>query len=560
MKQTTRILSSSTTYARNAFKEQWKTNRAHVYMGAGFAILFSIGLYIFFYLLFRTVVRLEAIGDLLLDRLLSMFFLTTFTMLIFSNLVVALTTLYRSPDMEFLMTQPVERSGIFWAKFYESLFYSSWPFLYLFLPLFLAYGIARGFPLLFYPASVIAFIPFLLFAAAFGQIICLLLSGLLPARRGLWASIGAAVLFIILIAFRVVGGRETLEAYRQLNFEAILASLRVGGNAFLPSQWMTKAMLTSTTNDWIDYVFAFALLLAYSTFAMEILARLARRLYYKAWAEAQEGMGRGLAGADRPSRAVTGFRSVTNRLPGQYQGLIIKDLFTFLRDPWQWTQFAMLLGLLTVYLFNLRTTPLSQFLPFWRHMVAFFNLGATAFIFAIITTRFVYPMLSLEGSRAWLWALAPMRRKIQIWQKFTFSWLISFSFALVLLASTGYMLGETGWMLLLCAATLTMLSLGLTSLAVGLGALYPNFKTDNVARIANSVGGIITVVLSLSYVVLAISIEAVATYLFVSGKAEQWGAVGLIIAIVILAELVLHGTAIVLPLRLGIRRWSRQEF
>jgi len=130
--------------------------------GLFFAGLFAVGLFGLFYFMFTEVVELEAFGDLLLHRLLDMFFLVTFSMLVFSNLVVALTTIHRSKDIEFLMVQPVQRTSIFWAKYFESLFFSSWPFIYLFLPLCLAYGLASGFPLYFYPLAFLVFVLFLL--------------------------------------------------------------------------------------------------------------------------------------------------------------------------------------------------------------------------------------------------------------------------------------------------------------------------------------------------------------------------------------------------------------
>lgn len=557
---TLQILSSSTRYARNLLREQWQTNRINVYLGVSFAFLFSLGLFVFFFYLFRSVVRLETIGNLLLDRLLGMFFLVTFSMLIFSNLVVAMTTLYRSQDLEFLMVQPLQRSAVFWAKYWESLFFSSWPFVYLFLPMFLAYGTARGFSPSFYPCSVLAFLPFLFLAASLGQFLTLIIAGLLPARRGLWASAGVAVIFLVLVAFRVFARGTLLKAYRSLDFETILASLRIGGNPWLPTHWMTQALLDSAAKQWSEFTFHLGLLAANAALAMEIVTRLSERLFYNAWTQAREDSGGGTQNASKASTPVRFTRALLSFLPKHLRGLAVKDLFTFARDPWQWTQFAILFGLLAVYLFNLRSTPLAQFIPFWRHLVSFFNLGATAFIFSIISTRFVYPLPSLEGGMAWLWCISRMKRTTVIWQKFSLSWATSFLFALALLLATSYMLEESKGMVLLSACTLTLLSLGLTSIAIGLGASYPNFYTNNPAKIANGIGGVITIVLSMTYVVMALVVEAVSSYLVISGKAHQLNMTAAIVMATAVYEILLHACAIVIPMVIGLRKWRKQEF
>lgn len=561
MKEPGLILLSSTRHARNFLVEQWKTNRANVYLAAAFASVFALALYVFFYFLFRAVMRLEDIGDILMDRLLAMFFLATFSMLVFSNLVVSLTSLYRSEDIEFLMSQPVRRASIFSAKYLESFFYSSWPFVYLSAPLFLAFGVARGFPLVFYLGSSAAFLMFLLLAASVGQFLTLVLAGLLPARRGLWIAMGVAMLFLVLMAFRVLGETMMIQAYRRLDFETILASLRIGGQPWLPSYWTSEAFLAASRSDTRDFLYRFGLLLAHVAFSWEILVRMAGTLYYRAWTRSREGLRKSSMSDDhRPFSS--GIASLSVRfLPPRFRTMSAKDLLTFARDPWQWTQFAMLLGLLTIYLFNLRSTPLADFIPFWRTLVTYFNLGATAFIFSIVTTRFVYPLLSLEGGKAWMWAMASERRTDIVWQKFLLSWSLPFAFCFLLLVATSLLLDVPSRMLIIPAVTFVLLTLGLTSLAVGIGAIYPNFQTDNAAKIANGVGGIVTVAISLAYVLLAIMIEVVPAFLLASyGYAGRQTFVRWVVLGAVFLELVLHTVVICVPMRLALKKWARQEF
>src|SRR5690606_31792143 len=89
----------------------------------------------------------------------------------------------------------------------------------------------------------------------------------------------------------------------------------------------------------------------------------------------------------------------------------------------QWTQLVILYGLMIIYIMNLGASRrASEALEFvvndWKKGLGIFNLAATCFILSILTTRFVYPMLSLEGRGFWTVGLAPVPRSQIVWQKY----------------------------------------------------------------------------------------------------------------------------------------------
>ena len=90
------------------------------------------------------------------------------------------------------------------------------------------------------------------------------------------------------------------------------------------------------------------------------------------------------------------------------RALVVKDARMFWRDTTQWGQSVLLLGLLGVYMMNLRSFTHQLTSPFWIHLVAFLNLGACSLNLASVTTRFVFPQFSLEGRRLWIIGMAPM--------------------------------------------------------------------------------------------------------------------------------------------------------
>ncbi|TET82880.1 hypothetical protein E3J38_01430, partial [candidate division TA06 bacterium] len=69
--------------------------------------IFVVGGYIFFYRIFAYLYTVELIGPVLMSRILDMTFLVFFSMLFMSNAVTSLSTLYRSSEVEFLMSLPI---------------------------------------------------------------------------------------------------------------------------------------------------------------------------------------------------------------------------------------------------------------------------------------------------------------------------------------------------------------------------------------------------------------------------------------------------------------------
>ena len=84
------------------------------------------------------------------------------------------------------------------------------------------------------------------------------------------------------------------------------------------------------------------------------------------------------------------------------RALIVKDIRTFWRDTTQWGQSLILLGLLVAYIMNLRYFSHRLTSDFWIDLTSYLNLGACALNLATLTTRFVFPQISLEGKRVWI--------------------------------------------------------------------------------------------------------------------------------------------------------------
>ena len=148
-------------------------NYLFIHLTIGLLVLFFIigGGSVFFRFLFSFLLHQEVFGPPLMNRLMAMVFLAFFSMLIFSNLIITLSTGYISREVDFFMGLPLRHQDIFWLKLGESILYSSWAFAILSFPIFIAFGQAKGLSLDFYILSILLVVPFLLIPAGIGALL-----------------------------------------------------------------------------------------------------------------------------------------------------------------------------------------------------------------------------------------------------------------------------------------------------------------------------------------------------------------------------------------------------
>jgi ABC-2 type transport system permease protein len=196
---------------------------------------------------------------------------------------------------------------------------------------------------------------------------------------------------------------------------------------------------------------------------------------------------------------------------------MLKDLRGFARDPKQWTQMAIMFGLLVIYVLNLRAMPVDLHQPGIKGLIAFLNLTVVSLILATFTSRFVYPLLSLESQQLWLLGLLPTHRVTLLLAKFLFALTVTGISAIVVMALAVNVLElPPAWArlhLLICLA----ICVGLCGLSVGLGARFPVFGQRNPARIASGFGGTFNLILSMLFVFL----EMAGVALMSLGEAQQ---------------------------------------
>lgn len=496
-----------------------------------------------------------SIGDVILLRMISVFSLALFFMLIFSNVLIAFSTLYRSREVAFLVSAPVSWREFFLVRFAECVVFSSWALAYLGSPLVLAYGIATGASWSLYAAALLFYPPFVTLPAAVGAIIAVVLVWLVP-RLPRGTLILATIVILVIVFFYA---RAKLNATQLSEDTIVPVILDVTGRTqspLVPSHWLTQGVLMAAEGDLAGAAFRWLLLMSNALFFTWLAAEAAARLFYRGWS-AMQGMEGRRKGAGVLLNAV---EWAARWLPEPLRSLTVKDFRVFWRDPAQWSQFVIFFGVMAVYVANLRNRGATDAGALYRNWVICLNIGACTLILATLTSRFVFPLMSLEGRRIWILGLAPLTFRQIIWQKFWLSVATTsvFTVTLTILSSVKLQLEPVHFFL--SVYSIVIANFGLSGLAVGLGALYPNFNEDNPARIVSGMGGTLNFLLSFAYIVVIVGAQTVVLQWHVLEKFARtqtfWYALAGALAVITIASVI---TTFV-PMRLGLRNLNLSEF
>jgi ABC-2 type transport system permease protein len=495
--------------------------------------------------------------DILMARLLSVFALALFFMLIFSNVLIVYSTLYRSREVEYMVQSPLPFRSLFLARFAESVVFSSWASAFLGSPLILAYGIASKALPPFYLAAVAFYIPYVTIPAALGALVAMTLVRFLPRINRFGIFLLCALALAAVFAYL----RQRIDVNRltdQLLVTTLLDASARTQSPLLPSHWAARGVLAAAQGRYGDSLYDFLLLTSNALMLTWLACEFAQRLFMPGWSALAGSSGLRLR---RPGRGILGrLDGALGFLREPTRSLVAKDIRLFWRDATQWSQFAIFFGLMAFYVANLRNRGLTGESQLWRTWVACLNLAACTLILATLTSRFVYPLISLEGRRFWIVGLAPLTFRQLVWQKFWLSVATCSFFTVGLVILSAYMLRLPPLPFSLSVYTICLTNLALSGLAVGLGSLYPNFQEDNPARVVSGMGGTLNFLLSMAYIVLVVGV--LTAYLLWIALREDitptayWTGLGVVLTLVTVASV----AALFIPMRLGLRHLRSTEF
>jgi ABC-2 type transport system permease protein len=468
------------------------------------------------------------------------------------------------------MSLPVSVQTIFRWKFLESVVLASWAFVFLIAPLLVAYGLNQGVAWHFYPVTVALVGLFIILPGVAGSWFAITLGRYLDRRAFQVSLLFVAVALLALARFWWKSNPiddDMLETRVLATMDQLLLKTRFAQFPFLPSYWLSTSVL-----QWAEGVltvagfFILVLLSNVLFFGFLAFTRLGN-LYYGAasqvysrasvwgqWEWFRKSEKRRSAFTYAPGLAEKA-ASLLRWLSADTRALLVKDARMFWRDTTQWGQSVLLLGLLGVYLINLRQFTSQLTIPYWIHIVSHLNLGACSLNLAMLTTRFVYPQFSLEGQRLWIIGMAPMGLERVVKAKFWLATCTSLVMTLALVILSNLLLKLEWDRVLFFSAVIVVMAFTLNGLATGLGVLYPNFKETNPSKIVSGFGGTFCFVLSFLYILGSVLVLA-------AGSAEsRTHAPSQFLALVSIFGFI--GFSLVLgwlPFKLGLRQLRQFEF
>jgi len=525
--------------------------------------LFWLGIFAVFYRVLHYFQGVEGFGDILAGKLLSMVLLTFFSILIFSNILTALSTLYLSQDLPLIHSAPVGIEKIFVARWFESTFDSTWMLFLFGLPVFLAYALVYHAGPHFYLLLLGSLLPFCVLASALATLIVMLLVACLPANRmrDIFVFLSLVLVILLYFLFRFMRPERLVDPSALATLATYLRYLEAPGSPFLPSTWMVETLWPVLTKKSGSPLFYLTLSTTGALSMIFIQIKLAGLLYFKGVSKAQVAR-RGLSRKKKTS-------GISRRWPlplsGRTRALLSKEIKTFFRDNTQWSQLFLLAALIVVYLYNFKVLPIEKapIKAFYiQNILSFLNMGLAGFVLSAMAVRFVFPAVSAEGQAFWIIRSAPLSLKNFLWVKF---WtylgpLLILSEVLIVLSNK--LLGVTPFMMGLSTITVFFMVFGITAMGVGLGAAYPNFRLENIAQAATGFGGLLFMFLCLGFIGSVIALEAGPVYTIFMARLQgtpitliHW--IWIMVSFGLVA--VINVIAVFLPMRLGVQSLYRLD-
>ncbi len=486
-----------------------------LFMG-GLGLAFGLTLFVLSSRVLVYFQSVEMIGDLLAKELLSMVFLTFFSLLIFSNIITALSNLYLSKDLEFCHSAPVSMETLFASRAIGTFVNSSWMALIFAVPILGAYGYVYAPGAGFYADLLHLMVAMGLIASALGILLTMILVHVFPAQRTRDVILLLSILMVVglYLLFRFLRPERLVDPETALSVMHYVSALKTPDSPYLPTHWITEILwgrLQGSENAGAG----FYLLLTWSTAVALVVINIwtASFIYFGGFSKAQEAKKR-LVGGKRILEIM--IRVVTKPFKPDLSNMMAKDIRVFFRDNTQWSQLLLLFALVVVYVYNFKVLPLEKSplpLDFLQNGLAFLNMGLAGFVLAAVGVRFVYTAVSAEGRAFWIVRSSSMRLKRYLWGKYFFFLVPMLFLGLVLIVVTNHFLQVTRFMMLLSSGTMFLMIFGIVSLGIGFGAMYPRFDHENIGQVATGFGGLLYMMVSALFIGAVVVLEAGPVYL-----------------------------------------------
>lgn len=500
---------------RQRVHETLRTNRLLVTTIGAFLGLYCVAAYVLVSRGLEFIAKMPLFGSLLTERMVHLLFFFFFVMLVISNATITGMGLFRRKEMDWQVALPLPWASLVMWKTLEGMALASWGLLVLSAPILASLGRLYGAGPLFYLAGISALLCLVSLSASLSTWVLLVL--VRHARRWWWkpaAALGVLLLGMALKNGFFSDGLDDLSGGDMVEtMQEVMRHTELCTHPLLPSSWVAEVIFASGQEAHGRVGFFLLVLLANALFAFWVTARLGAGLFYPAWQRVMaavpnvRGMDRGGPWFRRPPSTSLFWHRIWGLDRASY-AVLLKDVRSFLREPAQWGQCLLIFGLLLMYTSNLRRMGYDLKNPFWVIVISHLNLLVSTLALSTLTTRFVFPQISMEGQRLWILGLSPVSLARVLALKLRLSAGVMALITVMLISVSSLSLALPWERTLFFCLAVVLMSYGLNALALSLGALLPNFREPNPARIISGFGGTLCLITSFVYILASSCILA----------------------------------------------------
>jgi len=500
---------------KNTITKYSRDKKIKIFLITVLATLFLLGEYRFFYKIFNYLQEeVEFLSKHLTIQLVNIMNITFLSMLFFSNLTNAIYYFYISDDIELLLSYPIKIKNFILTRYLLNTFISSWMVIFAMIPFYLALFKVFNFVLILLILTLFLYIFFFFMQSSLGCIITILIVNYFPAKRAyqvLW-SISALFIASIFIIIRLIRPERLFRPVTEKEFMNFLKSIEVPDYPYLPSTWLTKAFSNITFEKNInEYLFYFSLTFIFALFCFGLFYYLSKHVYLHSYSRARSDFKK-----KKITKSPLDLLSKLLPLKKSNKELFLKDLKEILRDTGQWSQLLLLIGLVFVYLFSIKSLPIQHVIT--MNMVAFFNVGILEFIMAALINRFVFPSFSQEGKVLWVVKSFPISIKDIFLSKFLLYSVPLLILGIVLSILSNELLNVDKFIYFFTIINVSTMTLTLIFFGLTFGIIYPKFRFSNITEVSFSYGGIVYMLVSMIYIGLSLIIQAGPVYSYLKSK------------------------------------------
>jgi ABC-2 type transport system permease protein len=463
-----------------------------------------VGLYLCSMSMFQEIIRASPNAHLMCVPIMGALAMAMFIMVLLSSSASAVSALYVSKDMDFLLSSPVSKRTLLVGKVCEITLSTCWMLVVFCIPLYLSYGRFFAASPLYYVLAPIVIVLFLAPAVLLGTTAAILFSSLLPAKGGRHAF---ALLFAVSIGlfFAILNHGAKMALPSTVSGVSAMRALTEGGPSYTrPGYWIARSIDGLTRGEiWLAMV-AIVCALALIAISWLIASFLFQRLFLRAYTKLQASSSP-LQIDSRFGRAIARVLFAATRR--RTRALITKEVYAFSRELTQTFQLAMLLTICALYSYNFsQLSPPTkvgvEILQIWDVFMAISNILLGLMVILSISSRFVFPCVSLEGASLWILQSAPVSTRDILRAKYT-SWFTPISVLVcVIFSAGGCAIGVEPRILLASMLSGVIISHGLVTLGLGFGARFARFDWEHSGQLATNSGNFAYILTGILFLVV----------------------------------------------------------